>query len=195
MPSDWNPAANLQRRSLLQWCGAGLAGAGLAVAATQSRAAASAHTDTTANAPPLEEFPHLEFVYTAIVGIAAIEDVGDTVSGHQRLIPITGGTFEGPRLRGKVLPGAADWNLQRNDGVTVVSASYFLQTDDGVYIKILNQGINPKAAPGPGGRPRFTVPCFEAPKGRYEWLNQAVFVGTLRPGDPGTVRIQVFKLI
>ena len=108
MPSDWNPAANLQRRSLLQWCGAGLAGAGLAVAATQSRAAASAHTDTTANAPPLEEFPHLEFVYTASVGIAALEDVGDTVSGHQRLIPITGGTFEGPRLRGKVLPGGAE---------------------------------------------------------------------------------------
>jgi len=78
----------------------------LVALATQSQATTSAHTDTTTNAPPLGEFPRLEFVYSAIVGIAALEDVGDTPSGHQRLIPITGGTFEGPRLRGKVLPGA-----------------------------------------------------------------------------------------
>jgi hypothetical protein len=197
--SDSNPTANFKRRLLLQWCGAGLAGAGLVTAGptmeTPAQTVESGRPGPTPNAPPPEEFPRLEFIYSAVVGIAALEEVGDTASGHQRLIPITGGTFDGPRLRGKVLPGAADWNLQRNDGVTVVSASYFLQTDDGIYIKILNQGVNPKAPPGSGGRPRFTIPSFEAPKGRYEWLNQAVFVGTLRPGDPGTVHIQVFKLI
>lgn len=188
--SSSDPGFALRRRLLLQW-----GGVAVAITATPSRAANQARTDTAADAPPPEELPRLEFVYSAIVAIAAPEDVGDTISGHQRIIPITGGTFDGPRLRGKVLPGAADWNLQRNDGVTVISASYFLKTDDGVYIKILNQGINPKAAPGPEGRPRFTVPSFEAPKGKYEWLNQAVFVGTLRPGDPGSVRIHVFKLI
>lgn len=185
-----SPEFTPQRRLLLQW-----AGVGLTLAATRASAMEPSRSGSAADVPPLDEFPRVEFVYAATVGIAPPEDVGDTLSGHQRIIPITGGSFAGPRLRGKVLPGAADWNLQRNDGVTVVSASYFLLTDDLVYIKIVNQGVNPKAGPGPAGRPRFTVPTFEAPKGRYEWLNQAVFVGTLRPGDAGTVTIRVFKLV
>jgi hypothetical protein len=178
--------ANLiTRRTFLSYTGVAAGGIGAAQAETKS------------NAPPQVEFPQLEFVYEATVGIAPLEDVGDVPSGHQRLIPITGGSFEGPNLRGKVVPGAADWNLVRNDGVTVVSASYFLRTDDGVYIKILNQGVNsalPPSAPPPS-RPRFTIPSFEAPKGRYDWLNKSVFVGTLAPGAPGSVRIRVFKLV
>lgn len=158
---------------------------------------ACASVETKSNTPPQSEFPQLEFVYEAMVGIAPLEDVGEVSSGRQRIIPITGGSFEGPSIRGKVIPGAADWNLVRNDGVTVVSASYFLRTDDGVYIKILNQGVNPLLAAGapPPSRPRFTIPSFEAPKGRYDWLNKSVFVGTLTPGAPGSVRIRVFKLI
>lgn len=156
----------------------------------------TAHAETKSNTPPQADFPQLEFVYEATVGIAPLEDVGEVSSGRQRIIPITGGSFEGPNIRGKVIPGAADWNLVRNDGVTVVSASYFLRTDDGVYIKIVNQGVNPALAPGAvSSRPRFTIPSFEAPKGRYDWLNKSVFVGTLAPGAAGTVRIRVFKLI
>lgn len=156
-----------------------------------------ANAETKSNTPPQAEYPRLEFVYEATVGIAPLEDVGEVSSGHQRIIPITGGSFEGPNIKGKVVPGAADWNLVRNDGVTVVSASYFLRTDDGVYIKILNQGVNPALAPGaaPPSRPRFTIPSFEAPKGRYDWLNKSVFVGTLASGAPGSVRIRVFRLI
>jgi hypothetical protein len=136
-------------------------------------------------------------VYEATVGIAPLEDVGEMSSGHQRIIPITGGSFEGPNIRGKVIAGAADWNLLRNDGVTVVSASYFLRTDDGVCIKIVNQGVNAALAQGAASppRPRFTIPSFEAPKGRYDWLNKSVFVGTLASGAPGSVRIRVFKLV
>jgi hypothetical protein len=151
-----------------------------------------------AGVPPQADFPRMEFVYEAIVTIASPEDVGEVNSGRQRIIPITGGTFEGPALRGKVLPGAADWNLVRSDGVTVVSANYFLRTDDGVVIKIANQGVNsslPKPATAVPVRPRFTIPSFEAPKGRYDWLNKSVFVGTLTPAAPGSVRIRIFKLV
>ena len=52
--------------------------------------------------------PKLELVYTAVVGIAPIEHVGETRDGMQRIIPITGGTFEGPAIRGTVAAGAAD---------------------------------------------------------------------------------------
>jgi hypothetical protein len=175
----------LSRRSFLVFTGVAAGGIG------------AAHAETKLNTPPQAEFPQLEFVYEAAVGIAPLEDVGEVSSGHQRIIPITGGSFEGPNIRGKVIAGAADWNLVRNDGVTVVSASYFLRTDDGVYIKILNQGVNPALSPNapPPSRPRFTVPSFEAPKGRYDWLNKSVFVGTLAPGAPGSIRIRVFKLI
>ena len=174
----------LSRRTFLALTGVAAGGIG------------AAQAETKPNAPPQAEFPQLEFVYEATVGIAPLEEVGEVSSGHQRIIPITGGSFEGPNIRGKVIAGAADWNLVRNDGVTVVSASYFLRTDDGVYIKIVNQGVNPALAPGAtSSRPRFTIPSFEAPKGRYDWLNKSVFVGTLAPGAPGSVRIRVFKLI
>ena len=168
----------------------------IAYAGTAAGAFGAAHAETKSNTPPREEFPQLEFVYEAAVGIAPVEDVGDVSAGHQRIIPITGGSFEGPNIRGKVIAGAADWNLLRNDGVTVVAASYFLRTDDGVYIKILNQGVNPALAPGAtSSRPRFTTPTFEAPIGRYDWLNKSVFVGTLAPGAPRNVRIRVFRVI
>jgi hypothetical protein len=178
-------ASILTRRTFLACTGIAAGGLGAASAEAKS------------NPPPQAEFPQLEFVYEATVDIAPLEDVGEVSAGHQRIIPITGGSFEGPNIRGKVVPGAVDWNLVRNDGVTVVFASYFLRTDDGVYIKIVNQGVNPALAPGalPPSRPRFTTPTFEAPKGRYDWLNKSVFVGTLTPGVSGKVRIRVFRLI
>jgi hypothetical protein len=101
----------LSRRSFLFLTGVAAGGIG------------AAHAETKSNTPPPAEFPQLEFVYEATVGIAPLEDVGEVSSGHQRIIPITGGSFEGPNIRGKVIAGAADWNLVRNDGVTVVSAS------------------------------------------------------------------------
>ncbi len=180
------PRSSTSRRRFLGRAGLGAAGA---------LAAFSGPASPDPSGPPRGDYPRLEFIYAAQVGIGPIEDVGDTVSGHQRLIPITGGTFEGPRIRGQVLAGAADWNLQRSDGVTVVSAAYFMKTDDAVVIKILNEGVNPAAGPGPAGRPRFTHPTFEAPRGRYEWLNQAVFVGTLTPVSKESVLIRVFKLV
>jgi hypothetical protein len=177
------PRSSTDRRQFLTSAALGAAGV------------VAARAGIAAEIPPQSDFPQLEFVYAANVTIAPIEDVGDTFSGHQRLIPITGGFFEGPRMRGKVLPGAADWNLQRRDGVTVVSASYFMRTDDGITIKILNEGVNPAAGTPPSIRPRFTHPTFEAPEGRYAWLNQAVFVGTLKPMSKEMVLIRVFKLV
>jgi hypothetical protein len=145
--------------------------------------------------PSPAEYPKLEYVYTAAVTIAPIEQVGATANGMQRIIPITGGTFEGPKIRGSVIPGGADWNLARTDGTAAVEAYYFLRTDDGVIIKIVNKGVLPAAKTGDATRrPALTSPVFEAPKGKYEWLNDGVFVGTLVPrAGGGGVTIRVFK--
>jgi hypothetical protein len=145
--------------------------------------------------PAPADYPRMEYVYTAIVTIAPIEKVGDVRNGIQRIIPITGGTVEGPGIRATVVPGSADWNLARSDGSSVAEAYYFLRTSDGVVIKVLNRGVLP-ARKGDNPRPAFTSPTFEAPKGKYEWLNDGVFVGTLvpQPGG-GAVMIRVYKAI
>ncbi len=85
--------------------------------------------------------PCLEFVFELRVTIAATVEKGSTASGVRRTIPIIGGTFHGPRISGRVLPGGADWQLVQPDGLTHVDAHYILETDDGVRIEVRNEGI------------------------------------------------------
>jgi hypothetical protein len=70
-----------------------------------------------------------------------ITSAGVTPSGEIRLIPITGGKFEGEELRGKVLGGGADWQDVRSDGVLEISARYLLQTDEGEPIEVRSTGV------------------------------------------------------
>lgn len=126
------------------------------------------------NAPEPAEYPRLEFVYTAEIKVGEALDFGQVAAGTRRIIPIVGGKFQGPDIQGKVVPGGVDWNLSRSDGATEADATYFLRTDDGVLIRVSNFGVG---AP-PSGL-RFTTPQFVAPEGKYDWLNQSTFVGTL----------------
>lgn len=179
--------------------------AALAGTLASTRAAAAeppAPSVQTPALPPGAKLPGFELVYECEVTITPPEDFGDTIEGHRRIIPITGGTFHGPGIRGTVVPGGADWNLTRRDGGHSVEADYYLRTDDGVTIRIHNQGVSGdgSALPPPTGDERFimyTIPRFEAPAGsRYEWMNRALFIGTLqvRKGLEGAVLIRVFRL-
>ena len=67
--------------------------------------------------------------------------VGDVPEGKRRVVPVSGGTFTGPRLRGTLVPGGADWQYLRPDAVMVVEAQYLLRTDDGVIIQVNNRGM------------------------------------------------------
>src|SRR5215475_12314954 len=69
------------------------------------------------------------------------QKVGAVPHGTRAIAPITGGTFEGPRLRGKVLPGGADWTLLRSDGVLELDLRITLQTDDGALIDMTSFGL------------------------------------------------------
>lgn len=132
-----------------------------------------------------------EFVYEAVVTIDPAVDVGETAQGHRRYIPITGGTFAGPRISGVILPGGADWQIDRTDGVTEVDALYSIRTDDGTVIVVRNQGVI-----ADGGAYLRTAPRFTAPKGPHAWLNRAQFVGSVAGGPrPGTVIIRVFRVL
>lgn len=142
--------------------------------------------------PPTDS-PQLEFALQLRVLIDKPYTVGETQHGRRVVVPITGGTFEGPQLKGTVLPGGADYQLVGADGRrTELEAIYTICTDDSVRIHVRNRGIvvDDKDA---SGRPRnyfMAAPQFEAPVGsRYAWLNDAIFV--CRPefvkGYPGIV--------
>lgn len=123
------------------------------------------------------------------VAIGRAVDHGETSAGRRRVIPILGGSFEGPDIRGEVLAGGADWQLTRADGVTEVEAIYDIRTDDGAVIHVVNRGI---VAPREGGLPYVrTAPRFDAPRGKYDWLNQQVFVGTLKVANAERTAVEI----
>jgi hypothetical protein len=125
-----------------------------------------------------EKLDQPELAFEEIVTLSPAVVVGETPLGTRQFIPITGGTFEGPNIRGEIIPGGWDWQLVRKDGCTFIEADYFLKTDDGVVINVVNKGA---LCPPKDGvfTPARTHPVFEAPIGKYDWLNTSTFVGTL----------------
>jgi hypothetical protein len=103
-----------------------------------------------------------EFVFEAKVKIGSMINVGESKRGVRRVIPITGGTFSGPKIKGEVLPGGEDWQLVRPDGDTELYARYLLKTDDGHVIQIINQVLMHMGTPGAGFYSRSVID-LEAP--------------------------------
>jgi hypothetical protein len=182
------------RRGLLI---AGLAGLAAGAAAPSARAAdAIATTTATATSATFPVvLPRTEFVYESIVEIAPVLPLGVSPYGERRMVPITGGTFEGPGLRGKVLAGGADRQLVRRDGAVNLDAVYELQTDDGVVISVRNRVLSRR----PADQPPYVFSTLElvAPEGRYGWINDFVYVGTLNSLRPkrDAVVIRVYKVV
>lgn len=138
--------------------------------------------------------PELERVMTLYVEIAPALEIGAIGAGFRRVIPITGGRFEGPAIRGEVVPGGADWNLTRPDGVAEVWARYTLRTDDGVLVGVTNAGL---IMPQPDGSLYArTTPQFEVAGERYAWLRHSIFIGALVPvATGGAVQLEFFRVV
>ncbi len=119
-------------------------------------------------------------------------EVKDDGCGFLRVIPIVGGSFEG-KLKGRVVPGGADWNTMQSNQIGHVYAKYVLQTEDGTYISIENEGkIDMRI---PEGRIK-TIPRFQVDdSSEYAWLNGGVYVGELNAGQQlGQVEIIIYRL-
>jgi len=124
---------------------------------------------------------------TLRLNTAAIQNVGATPHGTRVTFPITGGFFEGERLRGRVLPGGDDWTLERPDGVIELDLRVSLETDDGALIHMTFQGIRDNGAPG---APYFrTMLRFETAAPKYAFLNRLLAVGTGEVGVDGPVHV------
>ena len=106
---------------------------------------------------------------------APVQTIGAGPHGTRSTFPITGGSFDGDRLRGKVLPGGGDWVVKRADGVLELDLRITLETDDGALIHMTFEGIRDDAAPG---GPYFrTLPRFETAAAKYAFLNRLLAVG------------------
>jgi hypothetical protein len=144
------------------------------------------------------ETPAFEHVLTVRATIDAPLAMGKTPQGQRRVILITGGTFEGRDMKGTILPGGEDWQLTREDDVTELDARYWLRTEDGAVIRVHNKVlIHAPEGVAPAERYARSTVTFEAPIGKYDWLNKAVFVGTLTPDmaqRPPAVILRFFKV-
>lgn len=157
-------------------------------------------------APPKNEAVYkdfkVEFMWDAKVEIGNMVNVGDSKHGTRRMIPIIGGSFSGPNIKGEILPGGEDWQLVRPDGDTELNARYLLKTDDGIIIQVINKALmHVLAKEEEGGFYVKSVLDMEAPTdSRYAYLNHAIFLGTLtmpriNPGEKPYVIIGVYKLL
>jgi Protein of unknown function (DUF3237) len=133
--------------------------------------------------------PGLRFVFEARVSVDPPQVVGPSPYGLRRIVPITGGTVSGPSFQGRVVPGGADWQFVRPDGVLSVEAKYTLASKEGVLVMVTNRGMRhgppeviERLSKGESVDPSLyyfrTAAEFEAPVGsKYEWLSRAVFIG------------------
>jgi hypothetical protein len=146
----------------------------------------------------------LQPLLRAEITLAPPQDLGEAPLGRRRIVPITGGRFRGERLAGRVLPGGADWQIVRGDGVSQLEARYTLETDDGALIYVRNVGLRhgpPEvlarlAAGEPVDPSRYymrTTPAFETGAERYRWLNRIVCLAT-GARRAAAVELEVFEV-
>jgi hypothetical protein len=131
------------------------------------------------------------------VAVVGVQKIGAVPHGTRNIALVASGHFEGPRLRGKVLPGSGDWTLLRGDGVLELDLRLTLETDDGALIHMSSFGLrhgppDVMAAIARGERVEAstyyfrTTPRFETGHPKYAFLNRllAVSSGDRRPEGP-----------
>jgi len=138
------------------------------------------------------------FLFTLMGTVADPIEIGTTPSGLRRIFPIIGGTFEGPKLRGRLLPVGADQMLERSDLVVIPDVRMILETDDGRPIMMSYNGyrhgprdVMERLARGEPVDPSAyyfrIVPRFETGSDKYGWLNRILTIGIGRRLPQGPV--------
>jgi hypothetical protein len=131
----------------------------------------------------------LEFMMTVAAEVGEIVSMGPGPLGERRLVAITGGSFEGPGLRGAVLAGGNDWQIVRADGALDLDARYALREEGGAVIRVLSQGMRhgPPEVLAALGRGEDVDPAkyffrtalrFETGDAKLGWLNRTMAIAS-----------------
>lgn len=145
-------------------------------------------------------------LFTISIELHPIYDLGLTPAGHRRIVPVSGGKFQGERLRGDILPHAgSDLLIARADGAFQQDVRLALQADDGALILMTYRGVrhsSPEVAariargesvPATDYYLR-TAPLFETAAPQYDWLNRIIAVG-LGERLPNGASYEVFEVL
>ena len=144
-------------------------------------------------------------IFTITSPLGEIQKLGNTPYGERRIINILGGTVDGPRLKGKILPGGADWQIVRADGVVHLQARYTAETETGGQILIDAEGYRhgPAEVMERLARDETVDPSlyyfrtfmrFETADPASIWLNRILAIGK-GARQKGAVRIEVFEVL
>jgi hypothetical protein len=112
--------------------------------------------------------------------------------GDHLVVPVIGGTFEGPRLKGVIVAPGGDWMTHRPDGSSVLDVRIVLRTDDAQEISMTSRGIG--YTPHGGTLYARILPMFETGAAKYAWLNDIVSVGVHRTKG-GKVAYRVYQIL
>ncbi|HEY4773704.1 MAG TPA: DUF3237 family protein, partial [Xanthobacteraceae bacterium] len=135
--------------------------------------------------------PRLEFVFRIRMELGTRQKFGPLPQGGLRgFVAAAGGTIDGPRLKGRVVPhSGGDWALYRPDHAVAFDARYMLEADDGTMIYMKNRGYRhapPEIAArmealdpvDPADYYMRVAPTFETPAGKHDWQMRTVIVGS-----------------
>jgi hypothetical protein len=125
---------------------------------------------------------------TLTLTVAGMQPIGATPNGDRRVGLVSGGRFEGPKLKGTVLPGGADWIIGRPDGSTTLDVRIVMETDDGAAIGMTYRGmrhgpasvmerVNAGQYVDPSEYYFRTAVAFETAAPGYDWLNRIIAIG------------------
>jgi hypothetical protein len=142
---------------------------------------------------------------TLTLAVAGMQPVGATPNGNRRVGLVSGGKFEGPKLKGIVLPGGADWIIGRPDGSTTLDVRIVLETDDGAAIGMLYRGmrhgpasvmdrVNAGVYVDPAEYYFRTAVAFDTAAPKYDWLNRIIAIGTGSRPPEGPV-YEIFEVL
>ncbi len=145
----------------------------------------------------------MNLIYHLEATVGDPQDVGEISAGHRRIVPLTGGTFSGPGLRGSLRQGAsADWQVILPDGTALGDVRYTLETEQGHLLYVQSQGVRygsrevlGRLARGEDvGADEYTFRTsvkIETGASDLDWLNKGIFVG-VGGRQPGGVIYEVY---
>lgn len=142
---------------------------------------------------------------TLTLSVGGMQTIGATPGGNRRIGLVSGGTFQGERLRGTVLPGGADWVMVRGDGSNTADVRLVLETDNNSLIGMTYRGIRhgPTAVMERLYRGENvdaadyylrTAVAFETAAPKYDWLNRIIAIGTGRRASEGPI-YEIFEVL